>query len=149
MLILQKLFGGSSGERWLNDRWMDERVASVVAEYGLDEHEACCLRGAFLEDGELSIIALPSSQTGRRLISARLGKAINAGPTPWGYDTCGDLVATQEGREVWAYLRGEMAPPAAPSWTPGDSAFWLDPELWVRTPTLPDGRLDWCWNHLP
>lgn len=35
-------------------------------------------------------------------------------------------------------------------WEPGCSAFWLDPELWDRTPySKKTGRLEPCWMHLP
>jgi hypothetical protein len=38
--------------------------------------------------------------------------------------------------------------PEPPSpWEPGCSAFWLDPDLWERTPEV-DGRLDRCWMYL-
>jgi hypothetical protein len=41
-----------------------------------------------------------------------------------------------------------VAKPKQPSlWSPGDSAFWLDPELWDRTPMVA-GRPDICWMHL-
>jgi hypothetical protein len=33
-------------------------------------------------------------------------------------------------------------------WEPGSSAFWLDPELWSRTPEV-NGRPDICWMYLP
>lgn len=35
-----------------------------------------------------------------------------------------------------------------PLWEPGSSAFWLDPELWSRTPEV-NGRPEICWMHLP
>jgi hypothetical protein len=38
--------------------------------------------------------------------------------------------------------------PEPPSlWEPGSTAFWLDPDLWNRTPEI-DDRLDICWMHL-
>jgi hypothetical protein len=45
-----------------------------------------------------------------------------------------------------------LAPPPRESkepslWSPGDSAFWLDPDLWNRTPMI-GGRPDICWMHL-
>jgi hypothetical protein len=33
-------------------------------------------------------------------------------------------------------------------WEPGSTAFWLDPELWSRTPDV-SGRPEICWMHLP
>jgi hypothetical protein len=38
------------------------------------------------------------------------------------------------------------APVAAP-WEPGSTAFWLDPDLWLRTPEI-DDRPAVCWMHL-
>lgn len=34
-----------------------------------------------------------------------------------------------------------------PPWEYGDSAFWLDPDLWNRTPMV-GSRPDICWMHL-
>lgn len=35
----------------------------------------------------------------------------------------------------------------ASHWEPGSTAFWLDPELWSRTPEV-NGRPEICWMHL-
>lgn len=44
------------------------------------------------------------------------------------------------------------APPPRPVeppslWSPGDTAFWLDPHLWDRTPETA-GKPELCWMHL-
>jgi hypothetical protein len=57
----------------------------------------------------------------------KLGWAARAEPKP--------LPAVKSGLEL-----------SAP-WQPGDPAFWLDPELWSRTPEV-NGRPEICWMFL-
>ncbi len=121
-----------------------ERLAREAREkfnLSLDNHSLQVLRHASVPENH--IFAVPESITGTKLRHAKL--AITSGER---------LFATPFGLEVAAYLRGDLfAPFVAPHveaiFKAGDTAFWLDPELWNRTPMLPNGKNALCWDYLP